>query len=91
MLPLFLLLRQLGLVNTYWGVIVPAWPRIFGIFLVRQYALSIPDELLDAARIDGAGEVRIFWSIVLPLLRARSWSRSPSSPSWRPGTTSCGR
>ncbi len=69
MLPLFLLLKQLGLVNTYGGVIVPALAGIFGIFLVRQYALSIPDELLEAARIDGAGELRIFAAIVVPLLR----------------------
>jgi multiple sugar transport system permease protein len=68
MLPLFLLLKQLGLINTYWGVIIPGMASIFGIFLIRQYALSIPDELLDAARIDGAGELRIFVSIVLPTI-----------------------
>jgi multiple sugar transport system permease protein len=66
MLPLFLLLRQLGLVDTYWGVIVPGMASIFGIFLVRQYALALPQSLLDAARIDGAGELRIYWSIVVP-------------------------
>ncbi len=69
MLPLFLLLRALGLVNTMWGVLVPAIASIFGIFLIRQFAQSIPDELLEAARIDGAGEFRIYWTIVLPLLR----------------------
>jgi multiple sugar transport system permease protein len=69
MLPLFLLLRQLGLVNTYWGVIIPGMASIYGIFMVRQYALSIPDTLLDAARIDGASELRIFWELVLPSLR----------------------
>ncbi len=66
MLPLFLLLKNLGLINTYWGVIIPGLASIFGIFLVRQYALSIPDEMLDAARVDGASEFRIFWSIVIP-------------------------
>ena len=66
MLPLFLMLRELGVINTYWGVIIPGMASIFGIFLVRQYALSIPDSLLDAARIDGAGEFRIYWSLVLP-------------------------
>lgn len=66
MLPLFLLLKNLGLINTYWGVIIPGLASIFGIFLVRQYALSIPDEMLDAARVDGASELRIFWSIVVP-------------------------
>ena len=66
MLPLFLLLKNLGLINTYWGVIIPGLASIFGIFLVRQYALAIPDEMLDAARVDGASEFRIFWSIVVP-------------------------
>jgi multiple sugar transport system permease protein len=69
MVPLFLLLKHLGLVNTYGGVIVPAMASVFGIFVVRQYALSVPDELLEAARIDGAGELRIFRSIIVPLLR----------------------
>ena len=69
MLPLFLLMKQLGLVNTYGGVVIPALASVFGIFLVRQYARSIPDELLEAARIDGAGEWRIFFSIVLPMLK----------------------
>ena len=69
MLPLFLLLRWLGLINTYWGVILPAMASVYGIFLIRQYALSIPDELLDAARVDGAGELRIYWSVVLPLCK----------------------
>jgi multiple sugar transport system permease protein len=69
MIPLFLMLKEVGLVNTYAGVLIPGMANVFGIFLVRQYALSIPDELLEAARIDGAGEWRIFWSVVLPVLR----------------------
>ncbi|HKG91784.1 MAG TPA: carbohydrate ABC transporter permease [Gemmatimonadaceae bacterium] len=69
MLPLFLLMKSLGLINTYWGVIIPGMASIFGIFLVRQYALSFPSELLDAARIDGAGEFRIYWSVAMPALR----------------------
>ena len=68
MLPLFLLMRELGLINTYWGVIIPSMASIFGIFLVRQYALSLPDDLLDAARVDGASELRIYRSIVLPVI-----------------------
>jgi multiple sugar transport system permease protein len=68
MIPLFLLLKSMGLVNTYLGVLLPLVANVFGIFLVRQYALSIPDEMLEAARIDGAGEFRLFWSIVLPTL-----------------------
>lgn len=69
MLPLFLLMKQLGLVNSYWGVIIPGMATVFGIFLVRQYARSIPDALIEAARIDGAGELRIFFQIVLPMLK----------------------
>lgn len=68
MIPLFGMMKALGLVNSYAGAIVPSMASVFGIFLVRQYALSIPDELIDAARIDGAGELRIFRSIVAPLL-----------------------
>lgn len=69
MLPLFLMLKEMGLINTYAGVVVPGMASIFGIFLVRQYAQSIPGSLLDAARIDGAGELRIYWSLVLPLCK----------------------
>lgn len=69
MMPLFLLLKQLHLINTYAGAIIPGMAGVFGIFLVRQYARSIPDELLEAARIDGAGEFRIFFQIVLPALK----------------------
>jgi multiple sugar transport system permease protein len=69
MMPLFLMLKAMGLVNTWAGVIVPGMAGVFGIFLVRQYARSLPDALLEAARIDGAGELRIFFLIVLPLLR----------------------
>jgi multiple sugar transport system permease protein len=69
MLPLFLLLKELGWIDTYLAAIVPGMASIFGIFLVRQSALSIPDTLLDAARIDGASELRIYRSLVLPFLK----------------------
>ena len=69
MMPLFLELKALGLVNTYGGVIVPALASIFGIYLVRQYARSIPDELIEAARVDGASEAAIFTRVIVPLLR----------------------
>ncbi|QNK03578.1 carbohydrate ABC transporter permease [Dyella telluris] len=69
MLPLFLTLKYMGLVNSYAAVVLPAAATAFGIFLVRQYARGIPDELLEAARIDGASEWRIFGQIVLPLLK----------------------
>jgi len=69
MLPLFLLLHEMGLIDTYAAVVIPGLASVFGIFLVRQYALSIPDSLLDAARVDGASELRVYWSIALPILR----------------------
>ena len=69
MLPLFLLMQRLGLVNSIWGVVIPGVASIYGIFLIRQYAFGVPDDLLDAARIDGAGEFEIFWTIVLPILK----------------------
>lgn len=68
MLPMFLMLRELGLINTLFGAMIPVLAPIYGVFLVRQYALSIPDDLLDAARLDGAGEWRIFRSVVLPAI-----------------------
>ncbi len=69
MLPLFLMLKKVGLVNTYPGVIIPGIASIFGIFLIRQFVQSIPDSLLEAARMDGAGEFRIYRSIILPLCK----------------------
>lgn len=69
MLPLYLMLREMGFVNTYAGVLIPGMATIFGIFLVRQFALSIPESLLEAARIDGASEFKIYWSVALPLIR----------------------
>ncbi|NOZ03784.1 MAG: carbohydrate ABC transporter permease [FCB group bacterium] len=69
MLPLFLMLNRMGLINTYWGIIIPGMAGIFGIFLIRQYVFSIPDSLIEAARIDGAGDFRIYWSLILPLCK----------------------
>jgi multiple sugar transport system permease protein len=69
MLPLFLMLNKLGLINTYMGVIIPGMAGIFGIFLIRQFAVSIPDSLIEAARIDGASDFRIYWSLILPLCK----------------------
>ncbi len=67
MLPVFLLLNKLGLLNTYFGIILPGMASIFGIFLFRQYLQSVPDSLLEAARIDGAGDFLIYWKIIIPL------------------------
>ena len=60
LVPEFLIISWLGLLNTHWGVILPRAAEAFGIFMVRQFMVSIPDELIEAARLDGAGEFRIF-------------------------------
>ncbi len=67
MIPVYLVIAQLGMANTLWGLIIPPAATPTGVFLLRQYMLTIPDDLLEAARIDGAGEWRIYWQIVLPL------------------------
>ena len=67
LVPNFLIVAQLGMLNSLWGVIWPAVATPTGVFLLRQYMLTIPDELIDAARMDNASEWRIFWRIVLPL------------------------
>jgi multiple sugar transport system permease protein len=66
-MPLFVLTANLGLVNTHAGLILPFLVGAFGVFLMRQFIAGLPDELLDAARVDGAGEHYIFWRIILPL------------------------
>ena len=68
MMPLFLLLKYMGLVNTYAGALVPWIASVFGIFMVRQFAQSIPDEMIEAARIDGASEWQIFTKLIVPNL-----------------------
>jgi ABC-type glycerol-3-phosphate transport system permease component len=67
MIPIYVTIAKLGLINNYWGVILPGAASAFGIFLIRQFMQSIPDELLDAARIDGSSEIGIFLRIVVPL------------------------
>jgi multiple sugar transport system permease protein len=67
--PQFVLVSNMGLTNTYAGLILPFLAGPFGVFLMRQFLQSIPDDLIEAARVDGAGEFRIFWRIVLPLCR----------------------
>ncbi|WP_084469498.1 carbohydrate ABC transporter permease [Jiangella gansuensis] len=65
--PLFVLVSNMGLTNTFPGLFLPYLVGPFGVFLMRQYFLGLPDELIQAARVDGAGELRIFWSVMLPL------------------------
>ncbi|MAS33964.1 MAG: sugar ABC transporter permease [Anaerolineaceae bacterium] len=66
---LFLMIIQFGMVETYWGAIIPLAASPIGIFFVRQYMLSIDDEMLNAARVDGANEYQIFLTVVLPNAR----------------------
>lgn len=70
MIPLYLMIHYFGWLNTYQAVIVPGMMTAFGIFLLRQFSANIATELVDAARIDGCSEFRIYWNIVLPNLKA---------------------
>jgi multiple sugar transport system permease protein len=67
LVPLFVLVSNLGLTNTFPGLFLPYLAAPIGVFLMRQYFLGLPDELIQAARVDGAGEFRIFWNVMLPL------------------------
>jgi multiple sugar transport system permease protein len=69
LVPLFILVRELGLLDSYGGLIIPAIFNAFGIFLLRQFYLGIPRELEEAAIVDGAGYWRVYWNIILPLSR----------------------
>lgn len=67
LIPLFILIVQLDWANTYQGLIVPTIASAQGVFLMRQYIVGIPDDLIEAAKLDGASEWRIFWQVILPL------------------------
>lgn len=69
MVPIFLVLKRMGMLNSLWGIIIPPAATPTGIFLARQYMLTIPNSLIEAARIDGAGEFRIFRAIIVPLAK----------------------
>lgn len=68
--PLFLVVRAMGLTDTYAALVLPLAIEALGVFFMRQSILAIPQELIDSARIDGASEFRIFWTIVMPLVRS---------------------
>jgi multiple sugar transport system permease protein len=70
MIPSYLILAKLGLINSLWGLIIFSAVDAFGIFMIRQFSETLPSDLLDAARIDGASEWQIYWRIVLPQLGA---------------------
>jgi multiple sugar transport system permease protein len=69
LVPTFIMVQKLQLFDTHWALIFPNLALAFGVFLMRQFLLSIPDELIEAAKIDGASEWKIFWSIVVPLAK----------------------
>jgi ABC-type glycerol-3-phosphate transport system permease component len=69
LIPNFITLRKLGMLNTYWALILPFAATGFGTFLIRQYFLSIPNELFDAATVDGANHLHTWWHVCLPLAR----------------------
>jgi len=69
LVPLFIMVGNLGLMDTHWALILPDLSMVFGVFLMRQFMYSIPDELLEAAKMDGASEWRTFWTVVLPLAK----------------------
>jgi len=83
LVPVFLVITQLNMNNTLWGVIIPGAATPTGVFLLRQYMLTIPDELLESARIDGASEWRIYWQIMLPLARPALAVLTIFSVMWR--------
>lgn len=68
-IPLYVVVYKLGWTNSYAGLIIPSSVTAFGVFLMRQFIITVPNELIDAARIDGASEFAIFWRVALPLLR----------------------
>ncbi len=68
-IPRYIVVDALGLIDTYWALILPHLASAYALFLMKQFMEQIPDELLEAARVDGAGELRIFWRIVMPLAK----------------------
>lgn len=74
MVPLYLIVRQFGWINSYRALILPFMAHAFGIFLLRQFFMTIPRELEDAAMIDGCGRFRILWEIILPLSKPALWT-----------------
>jgi multiple sugar transport system permease protein/cellobiose transport system permease protein len=73
--PTFIIVRSLGWINTYWSLIIPRAATAIGIFYMRQYITSFPTEVMEQARLDGCGEFRIFWNLVLPVV-------SPALAAW---------
>ncbi len=67
--PLYIIISRLGLINTYWSLILPVMAGSFGVFLMRQFIITVPNEMLEAARVDGASDFTCFWKLIMPLVR----------------------
>jgi len=67
LIPSYMLMKWLGWLNTYWALIIPSFVNAYSVFLIRQYIITIPDDILDAARLSGCSEFGLFWRIVLPI------------------------
>lgn len=67
--PIYEMMYHVGFIDSYWGLIIPSAVSAYGVFLFRQAILSVPDEILDAGRIDGCSEFQLYWSLVLPVIR----------------------
>ena len=83
MLPVYLVIAKLGMANSLWGIIIPPSATPTGVFLLRQYMLTIPDELIEAARMAGSSEFRVYWQVVLPLTRPALAVLTVFSIMWR--------
>lgn len=73
-IPMYVIVKNMGMLNSYASLIVPFMSSAFGIFLLRQFFLGIPKELEDAAFMDGAGRMKIFWKIILPMAKPALWT-----------------
>ncbi|MDD3335528.1 MAG: carbohydrate ABC transporter permease [Eubacteriales bacterium] len=74
-IPLFIIMRKIGMINSLWSLIIPRIATAVGIFYMRQYIMEVPDEIVEAARIDGCHEFGIFWRVVMPIIK-------PALASW---------
>jgi ABC-type glycerol-3-phosphate transport system permease component len=68
-IPNYLLMSYLGMIDTYWAVVLPVVGSTLGLYLMKNFMVQIPDEMLEAAKIDGAGELKTFWRVVMPLCK----------------------
>ena len=91
LIPNYMIMAKFGWINTWLPLIVPGLASAFNVFWMRQYMTTVPDEMIEAAQIDGCGPFGIYWRVVHPGRRCRGWRRWRSSPSCPVGTRSSGR